>query len=272
MLREMVATKHGELQVSGAGKLHYREWGEGSPVLLIHGTGGAAWFGSIERFAARHKVVDYDRRGFGGSTPLPARGYVDAQIADAIALIDKLGLRNLVVVGHSWGGIVALGLAIRAPELIGRMVLMEPPLHAKSSPTPAFLAAFLRVQLLRKFSGDEAAARVFFRFAMARRGGPNTFDRLPTEARDAILGNAVGSLIELDAGTGEELTDAEIARIRQPVLILKGAATQAIFAKVTDRLASQLKQAQLRVLPATGHMMQFDQPEEFEAAVLDVAG
>lgn len=271
-MKHMVATKQGEIDVSGAGKLHYRETGDGSPVLLIHGTGGPAWFGSVDRFASRHRVVDYDRRGFGSSTPVSARGYLDTQITDAIALLEKLGLRDSVVVGHSWGGLVALGLAIRAPELVSRLVLMEPPLHAKKSPTPAFLAAFIKVQLLRKFSGEQAAARAFFAFAMARRGGPNTWDRLPSEARAEILRNAAGSLIELDAGTGEELSDAEVSSIRKPVLILKGASTQAIFQNVTDRLAAKLTHAQVRVLPAAGHMMQFDQPDEFEAAVLDVAG
>ncbi len=268
----MVATKQGDIEVSAGGRLHFRESGDGSPVLLIHGTGGSAWFGSIEHFASRHRVVDYDRRGFGSSTSLTARGYLDIQIADAIAVIESLGLRDSVVVGHSWGGIVALGLAIRAPELVSRLVLMEPPLHAKKSPTPGFLAAFLKVQLLRRFSGEEGAARAFFTFAMTRRGGPNTFDLLPREARAEILRNAGGSLVELDAGTGEELTDAEVSNIHQPVLILKGASTQAIFRNVTDRLASMLTHAQVRVLPAAGHMMQFDQPDEFEAAVLDVAG
>ena len=149
----MLSITRDEVQVSGGGKLELRVSGEGSPVLLIHGTGGAAWFGSVAHLASRHRVVDYDRRGFGRSTPLGVRGYLDAQVADAITLIEKLGLHNAVVVGHSWGGIVALGLAIRAPELVGRLVLMEPPLHAKSSPTPDFLAAFLKVQVLRLFSG-----------------------------------------------------------------------------------------------------------------------
>lgn len=268
----MLSSTREEVQVSGAGRLEVRLSGEGSPVLLIHGTGGAAWFGSVARIAARHRVVDYDRRGFGRSTPLGVSGYLDAQIADAIALIKELDLRSAVVVGHSWGGIVALGLAVRAPELVGRLVLMEPPLHAKSSPTPAFLATFLKIQVLRRFSGDEAAARAFFTFAMSRQSRSNTFDRLPSEARTEILRNSAGTLAELAAGTGEELTDAEVSGIRHPVLILKGACTQAIFGRVTDRLASKLTQAQVRVLPEAGHMMQFDQPDEFEAAVLDVAG
>lgn len=272
MLNQMVATRRGEIEVSGGGKLHFRETGEGSPVLLIHGTGGPAWFGSIERFAARHRVVDYDRRGFGASTPLGASGYLDTQVADAIAVIERLRLHDPILVGHSWGGIVALGVAIRRPELVGRLVLLEPPLHAKRNPTPVFLAAFFRVQLLRALSSPERAAAAFFRFAMARRGASNTFDRLPPEARVQILANAVGSLVELDAGTGEELAPAAVSKIRHPVLILKGASTQAVFRKATDRLASKLAQAQVRVLPKAGHLMHFDQPDEFEAAVLDVAG
>lgn len=128
LLKAMVATKHGDVEVSGGGHVRFRESGDGSPVLLIHGTGGPAWFGSIERLASRHRVVDYDRRGFGSSSALQVRGYLDDQIADSIAVIESLGLRDSVVVGHSWGGIVALGLAIRAPELVSRLILMEPPL------------------------------------------------------------------------------------------------------------------------------------------------
>lgn len=268
----MVNTRQSEVEVSGGGRLRAREVGEGSPVLLIHGTGGPSWFGSLERLADRHRVVDYDRRGFGSSTPASRHDYVETQIADAIRLIEHLGLSGPVVVGHSWGGIVALGLAIRRPELVSRLVLMEPPLHAKKSPTPGFLATFVKVQFLRRFSGDQAAARAFFAFAMARRDGTKTWDLLPEEVRRELLRSAPGTLAELDAGTGEELTEAAVSGIRQPVLILKGASTQAIFSKVTDRLAAKLPQAQVRVLPAAGHLMQFDQPDEFAAAVLDVAG
>lgn len=54
-------------------------------------------------------------------------GYLERQLADAGSLIEALGLTRPTVVGHSWGGIIALGLAARRPELVSRLALMEPP-------------------------------------------------------------------------------------------------------------------------------------------------
>ncbi len=271
-METMANSKQGVVDLGPGAVLHYQESGDGSPILLIHGTGGRAWFDSPGRLAASHRVIEYDRRGFGASSALTVPGYLERQVADAASLIEALGLSRLTVVGHSWGGIVALGLAARRPELVSRLALMEPPFHAKRNPTAAFLATFLKIQALRRFSGPESAAGAFLRFAMGRTDGVRSYDLIPEEARAELLRNAKGTMIELDAGTGEELTDDSIRGIKQPVLILKAACSQPIFRKVTDRLAALLPQAQVRVLPAAGHMMQFDQPAEFEAAVLDVAG
>lgn len=134
------------------------------------------------------------------------------------------------------------------------------------------MATFLKIQALRRFSGPEAAAAAFLRFAIGRTDGVRSYDLLPADARAELLRNGKGTMIELDAGTGDELTDDSLRGIKQPVMILKGACSQPIFRKVTDRLAALLPQAQVRVIPAAGHMMQFDQPAEFEAAVLDAAG
>jgi pimeloyl-ACP methyl ester carboxylesterase len=161
----------------------------------------------------------------------------------------------------------------RAPARTGQQAGLDgAPYHAKGIPTPAFLATFLKIQALRRFSGPEAAAAAFLRFAIGRTDGVRSYDLLPADARAELLRNGKGTMIELDAGTGDELTDDSLRGIKQPVMILKGACSQPIFLKVTDRLAALLPQAQVRVIPAAGHMMQFDQPAEFEAAVLDAAG
>lgn len=268
----MIDARQEQLELADGTTLHVRQSGDGTPVVLIHGTGGCAWLDSPGRLASRHRVIEYDRRGFGQSSPIPAAGYLDAQIADAAALIERLRLDRPVLVGHSWGGIVALGVAARTPDAVGRLVLMEPPLHVKKRPTPSFLLTFLKVQLLRRTRGAQAAAVAFLRYVTTRTDGPTTFDRLPGAARAELLRNASGTLAELDAGTGEELTRDAVAAIPHPVLIIRGACSRPVFQKAADRLALLLPQAQTRVLPAAGHMMHADQPTEFEAAVLDVAG
>lgn len=260
------------LALRDGGRLAYTQQGEGSPILLIHGTGGAAWFGSAARLARSHCVITFDRRGFGGSTGDVGADYLARQVEDAAELIRHLNAGSASVVGHSWGGIVALGLTATYPELVGRLVLMEPVFHAKKHPTPAFLLAFIRIQLLRKVKGAEAATVAFLRFATRRADGGSTYDRLPAETRAELMSNASGTMAELDAGTGENLSEEKVATIKTSVLLLEGAVSQRVFRNLSSRLAKTLPQAHVQVLPGASHLMQFDAPSDFERAVLSVAG
>src|SRR3954471_13924008 len=114
----------------GATSLRYRQTGTGAPaVLLIHGTAAALWGDLPARLAARHRVVDYDRRGYDGSSG-PAPSSLAAHTDDAAAPLARLDLAPAVVVGWSVGGIIALDLAVRYPARVAGLVLLEPPLHA----------------------------------------------------------------------------------------------------------------------------------------------
>jgi non-heme chloroperoxidase len=91
---------------SGAIELHYEDHGTGKPVVLIHGypLSGRAWDRQVPALlAAGHRVISYDRRGFGNSSQ-PTTGYdYDTFAADLNALLDTLDLRGAVLVGHSMG-------------------------------------------------------------------------------------------------------------------------------------------------------------------------
>src|SRR3954468_23940173 len=97
---------------AGAATLHYEQVGGGRPaVLLIHGTAAALWGELPELLAAGHRVISYDRRGYGSSSgPQPTT--LAEHTTDAIGLLDALAVSQAVVVGWSVGGIVALDLAI----------------------------------------------------------------------------------------------------------------------------------------------------------------
>lgn len=260
------------LELSDGGRLRYATHGEGSPILLIHGTGGSAWFDSVSRLSRTHLVITYDRRGTGGSTGDQTSTYLTRHVEDAAELMRHLNVSRATVVGHSWGGIVALSLAANHPDLVARLVLMEPPYHAKAHMTPGFLLAFVRIQILRKVKGAEAATVAFLRFATHRTDRLVTYDQLPPEVKADLDGNAAGTMAELDAGTGEELGEQSVASIKTPVLLLEGALSQKIFRNSSARLAVILPQAHVQVLPGASHMMQFDAPSDFERAVLSVAG
>ena len=111
--------------------LEYESHGEGEPVLLIHGSHVADAFLPLTREAAladRYRLIRYHRRGFAGSDPHSGPFSVEEQAQDALALVKHLGLERAHVVGHSYGAVTAVQLALDAPRAVHSLVLLEPPL------------------------------------------------------------------------------------------------------------------------------------------------
>src|SRR3954470_9972461 len=110
-------------------RLHYLEKGEGPPVVLIHGNVVTAedyvWSGVFDRVARNHRVITIDRPGFGYSDRPQGSLWTAAHQADLLAqALDRLDIDQAVVVGHSWGTLVALELALRFPAAVSGLVLL----------------------------------------------------------------------------------------------------------------------------------------------------
>ena len=107
---------------------HYRDWGgSGQPVLLLHGLASTChiWDLVAPFLAQECSVIALDQRGHGESAK-PNEGYDFASVAgDVLGVISQLGWDAPVVVGHSWGGSVALEMAVRAPESMKGMVWVD---------------------------------------------------------------------------------------------------------------------------------------------------
>ena len=101
--------------------------GDGRPLLLLHGLASTThiWDLVAPRLAGRHRVVAYDQRGHGESTKTAAGYGFPEVVADAAEVIRRLRLRRTVIVGHSWGGSVALEVAVRHPRLVAGAVLLD---------------------------------------------------------------------------------------------------------------------------------------------------
>lgn len=110
---------------------NYWETGAGAPLVLIHGGGAGAdawgnWAGCLPVFGERFRAIAYDMIGFGATTA-PDAGFVYSQAARVEHLrgfLDALGLDRVAIAGNSMGGATALGLAMRHPERVERLVLM----------------------------------------------------------------------------------------------------------------------------------------------------
>ena len=115
------------ISVNGV-SLYYEEHGAGEPILGIHGTGSssALWSDAAATLGTRGRTIVYDRRGFGSSErPEPFVTDVHQQADDAAALIDALAAAPAIVIGRSQGGEIAVDLALRYPDRVRALALLE---------------------------------------------------------------------------------------------------------------------------------------------------
>jgi pimeloyl-ACP methyl ester carboxylesterase len=132
--------------------LHYFRGGTGPPLLLLHGFGGDArwqWRHQVEPFADTHTLLVPDLPGFGESSWLGPAPSIEQQAELMASLLEHEGLRDVAVVGISYGGLVAWQLAHRHPEHVDRLVIVD-------SPGPAYQREDLD-ELLRRFGESDAA-------------------------------------------------------------------------------------------------------------------
>ena len=108
--------------------LHYLDWGgDGDPLLALHGLASSGhWYRRVAPFlTTRYRIIAPDQRGHGATTQAPS-GYDWQTLAeDAVRLLDHFGISRAPVLGHSWGGHVASNLAMRFPDRITRVVMID---------------------------------------------------------------------------------------------------------------------------------------------------
>lgn len=141
-----------------ANGLYYEEHGSGLPLILSSGLGGSAnyWKPNIAALAEHFRVIAYDHRGTGRSDrTLPDTVTVEDFADDILSLIDALAIPKAHIVGHAAGGVAGLTLALKAPERLDKLVVVNGWLKAD----PHFLRCFeARLNLLRH-AGVEAFLR-----------------------------------------------------------------------------------------------------------------
>ena len=250
----------------GAATLQYRLVGARAPaVLLIHGTAAALWGDLPARLSPGQCVVDYDRRGYDGSSG-PAPTTLADHTDDAAALLEQLELAPAVIVGWSVGGIIALDLAVRYPDRVAGLVLLEPPLHAKRHPTPRLIRGVVGGVIAGRRDPAAGADR-FLRWALWNNAHRCPEDAVPIGWWQRMLGNGPAIVHEIGLGTGEQLTAASLRSIRCPAVVLHGDASDPGFRRAARRLAARVPSARLQAVAGSGHAMQADRPDVVAAAV-----
>ena len=261
------------LSVNGA-RLFVREAGAGPPLLLIHGAGpdSRGWGDTFEDLARDHRVIAFDRRGFGESVDQPLTDW-HGHAEDAAAILQELGAAPAVVVGWSGGGLVGLDLAVHHPEAVSGLVLAETALRGKRRVTPSLAVAFLRAHLGRFLGRERQAARTWGRWATGEAGGGSTWDRddYPEERREAFIANSRGIWRDLASGDGSHLLPEALRTIACPVTCVRGDMSQSWFVKTTEAMPELLPHAEVKVIPGANHALTFHRPAEFAQAIREAA-
>ncbi|HEY7632462.1 MAG TPA: alpha/beta hydrolase [Thermoleophilaceae bacterium] len=258
------------LEIDGV-NLAYEERASGPPVLLVHGTGGAEWDPLPGMLAADNHVIYYHRRSFGPSTHPPLAD-LPRHTADAAALIEQLGGAPLTVVGHSMGGIVSIDLTVRRPDLVSRLVLVEPPLHFTQHPTEAMMSELGHAMQLREAEGDEAGAEYFMRWATTTTDGGCGYELAPPDVKERLLANSSAILKELEGGTGDYISADEVAAISCPVTLLVGELTLPEYWQAAERIKAANPAVELVTVPGAGHMLTATHPQVVVDAVARAPG
>lgn len=256
-------------------KTHIQTWGAGEPVLLIHGASShiGTWEPTIvPMLKAQYSVAAYDRPGMGYTTDRPQGSDTLAlQAKVAAGVIEQLGLTKPVVVAHSWGGAVALRLALDRPDLVGGLVLIAPVAYEwpggvdwynywSSNPLSGWL--FNNV-IAQPFAGASVKSGMEGAFAPS----------IPPEGWLEAARVSLAARPESLRANGEDLVaakrevtaqQARYAEIKMPVAILVGDGDRVVSPSIhAMHLAQVLPNARIEVLSNVGHLPHEASPEAF---------
>ena len=255
-----------DVTVNGV-RLHYEERGTGVPILGIHGAGSSAllWEEAAERLSELGRAIIYDRRGCSRSErPDPyevtsVREHAD----DARELLRALDAEPPILIGRSYGGTVALELALQDPESVRALALLE---AGPMELSPEYDAWF--VSLRAGLDELAAAGRVEAVGEAVLREVVGAWEELPAELREIFTENGQALLAEVRGG--ERLTDtSQLGQLRVPTLIVSGEESPAPLQHATAALERALPQARAVRVPG-GHAIDPAAPEilAFVAEVL----
>ena len=250
---------------SGTIHLYYEDHGRGRPVVLIHGwpLSGASWERQVTALlAAGHRVITYDRRGFGSSSK-PASGYdYDTLAADLRKLMVKLELRDVTLVGFSMGGgEVARYLGAHGSERVSKAVFMAaiPPFLLKTPDNPAGIDGALFEGIKQGIAADRPAflsqfLSNFYNIDVLGAGGTKLISDEAVRLSWNIAAGAspTGTLECVQAWLTDFRTD--LARIDVPTLVVHGDTDRILPLAVTgQRIHELIKGSRLVVVKDGPH-------------------
>ncbi|WP_135303624.1 alpha/beta fold hydrolase [Haloarcula amylovorans] len=266
-------------------RIHYREVGDGPPVVLLHGgiidAAHVSWPPVVERLASDAHVVAPDMLGYGESELVEGSYSIPRHAKVISGFLDQLDLGPVTLVGTSLGGGVAIQLALDRPDLVETLVPIDPFGLGRELPNGLLSYGLARVQVFNKLA--IAAFRRSRRFTRASLDGiVYDLDALSESAVDAVY----REVQRPTAGAAfRRFREAEVTRdgyrttftgrfgdLSVPTRLLHGAHDELFPVAWAERAADRIPDAELQVLDDCGHWAPRERPDVVASHVNDAIG
>jgi 3-oxoadipate enol-lactonase len=265
----MNSTQHGFAEINGA-SLYYEVAGAGRPFVMLHGhlLDCRQWDDQFAVFAATHRVVRYDARGFGQSSLPPAPfSYAD----DLFGLMQFLGLQSAHLMGCSGGGGTCLDFALQHPAMADALILVDSNLDgyrlSDKGPPPLPLLAYFEARQRGDLEQAVELSLVAFTDGPRRKPGQvNPVARERMRAMSAALFPRPPVPEAVPHGLQPPALDW-LGEIRAPTLAITGAEDNAMLHDIAAIFAARIPGAKSVVIPDAGHHPNLEHPELFNETV-----
>lgn len=266
------------VEVDGV-SLHYIEKGEGEPLVLLHGniTMGMSFTlsGLVDMAAEKYRVIVFDRPGYGYSTrPRSTIWNAEAQAKLLHKALGKIGVEQAVVLGHSWGAMVALAMALNHPESVRSLVLSSGYLYPTMRPDIPFASqpAIPVIGDLMRYTLSPLFFRMTWPLMLKRQFHPmpvsDSAKRLPVwMALRPVQSRAFAAEVALTIPDTIKLS-RRYKELQLPIVLVAGSEDRLVYrSNHSDRFHDEIRHSSYKVVEGVGHMVYHVAPERVMEAI-----
>ena len=266
------AQKAGKVSANGL-SIAYVEEGSGPPLILVHGAVSdyREWANQMAPLARHYRVIAYSRRYHWPNSPPGADtdASPESQVDDLAAIIKALGVAPAHIAGHSFGGAVSLRLALRHPELVRSLILVEPGVIGVLGDLPADDPVAKEAQAARAamrdaFAGGDAEGIVR---TYAAHVAPGEFERAGPEVRRMLLSNVPAFQLDYSSRRSP-FTCEDAGRVAAPALVVYGGRSPPGLQRIAETTARCMRSAKMLKIPQATHWLQRPHARAFNKAAL----
>ena len=265
----------GRFVTAGGAQLHYIEQGRGPAVVFLHGNGAMVEdyviSGVFTRAAQRYRAIAFDRPGFGHSDRPRGRNWTaTAQASILPEAFRLLGIDRAIVVGHSWGTLVALALALDHPRLVSGLVLGSGYYYPTprtdvvlSSPSATPLLGDVICHTVAPFVGEAMAPSVLSKIFSPQSVSPRFAQQFPLAL--CLRPSQIHAYAEDSAHmtTAAAALSPRYSSLFPPTVIMAGDADKIVSYRQAQRLHAEVPSSHIDIWPGASHMIHHLDPDRF---------